>query len=211
MPAAELPRWRPPRPRGGAWLVLALHAALLGALVWQTSWQTLEHEVDRQAPLMLRWFAPPPARPVAPPSPRAAQPAHAPPPVRVHARTPPRSEAVTPAEVSIPAGSTATATAASPAPAASRSDAPMPDIPLLATDATRRAVHDIARQVPIDERAALASAEPTHLRTEERLGREVAKAAIGDCLKGEYNSLIFTGVLRLPFFVAAEAAGKCRK
>ena len=92
-------------------------------------------------------------------------------------------------------------------PAAAASE---PTLSLRDTDATRRAIRDAARTASIGDRAAQASDEPRTLAPDQRLGREVARAARGDCLKGEYLGGGM-GLLSLPFLVAAELRDKCRR
>jgi len=81
---------------------------------------------------------------------------------------------------------------------------------LLESEATRRAIAAAARAPTMAERAAQASAEPRALRPDERLGGEIARAARGDCLKGEYTGGGM-GLLSVPFWLAAELREKCRR
>jgi hypothetical protein len=60
------------------------------------------------------------------------------------------------------------------------------------------------------ERAAQASDAPAVLTPEQRLGREVAQSARGNCAKGEYAGGGM-GLLSLPFWLVAEMRDKCAK
>jgi len=73
------------------------------------------------------------------------------------------------------------------------------EAPLLETEATQRAIAEAARR-------------PSHTASsaQERLGRDIARAAHGDCLKGEYAGGGM-GLLSLPFWIAAELRDKCRR
>ena len=81
---------------------------------------------------------------------------------------------------------------------------------LLDSEATRQAVRQAAKQVSVQERHALATEAPRPLSTEERLGQEVAKSAVGNCAKGEFAGGGM-GLLSLPFFIAAQVNGKCQR
>ncbi|MEW6705888.1 MAG: hypothetical protein AB1430_13670 [Pseudomonadota bacterium] len=94
------------------------------------------------------------------------------------------------------------------APAATHAPGPQPS--LLDTLATQQAIREAARAPSMAERAASASQQRAALRPEQRLGQDIAKAAHGDCLKGEYLGGGM-GLLSLPFWLAAEARGKCRR
>jgi len=76
-------------------------------------------------------------------------------------------------------------------------------IPLLETDATRRAIREAARRRPIGELARAQGAQ-------ERLGHAITQSARGDCLQGEYAGGGM-GLLSLPFWIAAELRDKCRR
>lgn len=81
---------------------------------------------------------------------------------------------------------------------------------LLNSEATRRAIQQATRAPLLAERAASASQDPGRETTQQRLSREMARAGHGDCLKGEFAGAGM-GLLSLPFLLAAEAGGKCRK
>lgn len=123
----------------------------------------------------------PPLRATPAPSPRAAAPRREP------ARPPP-----TPVPAITAPANTEPTTSTRPEMAASQPS-------LLETDATRRAIADAARK-------------PAHAASsaQERLGRDIARAAHGDCLKGEFAGAGM-GLLSLPFWLAAELRDKCRR
>lgn len=133
----------------------------------------------------------------------------------------PRS-AVAPAEQAAPATAAAAAittsepaaparSALSAAQAASTPDPAPPTQPsLLDSEATRRAVRMATREPLLSERAAMASDDPGRLNAQQRLSQQMAQAADGDCLKGEFAGSGM-GLLSLPFWLAAEARGKCRR
>lgn len=81
---------------------------------------------------------------------------------------------------------------------------------LLDTPASRRALRAVAAGSSARALSDAAAGVPKPLSAEERLGRDVARAARGDCLKGEFFGG-GAGLLSLPFWVAAEASGKCRR
>lgn len=117
-------------------------------------------------------------------------------------RAPPatRSNAIT-ASPSAPAASvtpTAPPQAADPAPL------------ILNSEATRRALRDLARQRSFAERANQDIGAPASSAFESRLGAGVAGAARGDCMKGQFkgNSM---GLLSLPALALAAATGECAR
>lgn len=81
---------------------------------------------------------------------------------------------------------------------------------LLDSEGTRRAIRMATRTPLLSERAASASDAPARENAQQRFGREVANSAYGNCLKGEFPGGGM-GVLSLPFWIAAEASGKCHK
>ena len=91
--------------------------------------------------------------------------------------------------------------AAGPAPASGN---------LLDSDASRRAIRAAARKPSMAELGAQASGANAALSEQEQLGREIARGAIGDCLKGEYAGSGM-GLLSLPFWLMAELRDKCRR
>ena len=76
--------------------------------------------------------------------------------------------------------------------------------------ATAHAVRSAARAKSVNLQGAAASDEPARLNSETRFGRDVGQSAVGNCAKGEYAGGGM-GLLSLPFFVWAEANGKCAK
>lgn len=136
----------------------------------------------------------PPTRP----SPRRATTA----PARVSPSTPARTPPLPAPDEPLPNG-----------PATAQADAPGPSTPpgpLLHTEATRRAIHLAARAPLLSERAASASDAPARETGQQRFGREVARSAYGNCLKGEFPGA-GGGLLSLPMFLIAEASGRCQK
>lgn len=138
-------------------------------------------------------------RPAARPPPAAPRPAGIPQP-RAAVRTPPQTISSLPPVPDTTAAPDALA--ASPS-AASPASAPLPS--LLDSEATRRAVRQAALSAP---EAAQAKSLPE--TTQQRLGQDIAKSADGDCLKGEFAGAGM-GLLSAPFWLLAEARGKCRR
>lgn len=102
---------------------------------------------------------------------------------------------------------------AEPEPAVAIETAPPPPPPgpsLLNSEGTRRAIHLATRAPLLSERAASASDAPARENAQQRFGRAVASSAYGNCLKGEFAGGGME-LLSLPFWIAAEASGKCRK
>ncbi|MCV2366708.1 hypothetical protein [Roseateles oligotrophus] len=81
---------------------------------------------------------------------------------------------------------------------------------LINTEATRRALRQAGRSPLLSERAATAMGDGPPLERSELLGQEFRKAGNGDCLKGEFAGG-GAGILSLPFWLLAEARGKCAK
>jgi len=82
---------------------------------------------------------------------------------------------------------------------------------LLYGAATQHAVRQAAKGQPLlSERADQASLAPEKIDASTKLGKEMMKGATGDCLKGEFAGG-GAGLLSLPFWVLAEARGKCRR
>jgi len=177
---------------------LLLHA-LLAWWVGQALRQAPPAAVPEQRALWMR-LLPAPMPPTAPA--RSAQTPRAATPARLRDAPAPASAITSP----VMADSAATAPPPAAAQTASAADAPL----LLDSEATRRALREAARGPLLSERAAAATDAPA-LRTEqEQLGEEVAKAAKGDCLKGEFVGGGM-GLLSLPFLAAAALTDKCRR
>lgn len=81
---------------------------------------------------------------------------------------------------------------------------------LLNTEATRRALRQAGRSPLLAERAASAMGDGPPLAQAEMLGHEIKKAGNGDCLKGQFLGS-GAGLLSLPFWLLAEARGKCAR
>jgi hypothetical protein len=82
------------------------------------------------------------------------------------------------------------------------------DVPLLDSEATRRAIRASAQASSLTAEVARVGGEPARATAQERLGNEVKAAGRGDCAKGEYAGAGM-GLLSLPFLVAAAARGDC--
>jgi len=193
--------------------VLLLHALLLGWL--QQAWHRAEtHRGQRSATLRMITITLPPladaasvrkpkAAPerIARPAPAARSTAPVPPPARVRTPAP---EAASPVDEP-----RATVIVAAPMPASAAS-APS-GRELLYGAATRNAIRQSAQGQPLlAERADQASQAPDKVEASARLGQEMMKGATGDCLKGEYAGGGM-GLLSAPFWLLAEARGKCRR
>ena len=177
---------------------LAFHAALFVLLSHNPRLSQRASPGAARPPLQVRLI------PIVPPK---LQPAPLPvPPARAALRTQRRTTIRPPPEqLNVPPPEQSTTAITLPAAAASE-----PTLSLRDTDATRRAIRDAARTASIGDRAAQASDEPRKLAPDQRLGQEVARAAHGDCLKGEYLGGGM-GILSLPFLVVAELREKCRR
>ena len=189
---------------GSLLLVALLHAlALLGLLAGLRPQPSAPGHAASQGVLIL---LPPLARPAAdaptPPAARAERPravAATPQPARAEIAADPRE--TVPVEPPLLARAQAASAPAS---------APLVGPSLLDSEATRRAVRMATREPLLSERTAAASDDPGRLNAQQRLGQEMAQAATGDCLKGEYAGGGM-GLLSLPFWLAAEVRGKCRR
>lgn len=190
--------------------VLALHAALF----WFVRGSMLLH-AERDAPssavqrVTLR-LVPVPiavARPQAAPAlTKPPEPGRASQRVQRSRQTPATTvEPDTTLSISPPTGPT-------PAPTLSRAEpaASAPDISLLDSEATRRAIRASARATSLTAEVARVGGEPARATAQERLGKEVKDAGRGDCAKGEYAGAGM-GLLSLPFLVAAAARGECAR
>ncbi|MBT9491633.1 MAG: hypothetical protein IV107_04655 [Paucibacter sp.] len=81
---------------------------------------------------------------------------------------------------------------------------------LINSDATRRALRQATGSPLLSERAAQAMGDGPPLEQSVKLGQEIQKAGNGDCLKGEFAGG-GAGLLSLPFWLLAEARGKCAR
>lgn len=198
------------------WLPLLLVVVALHLLLLQLAQQAL-----RATPIAIT--QPTATLVLLPPSvvPRKALPSPPPPPSepkprlqRLPDRAPPTPPAAAPrvaAPAASPAPGAATATAAVPdaAPAHAAASASAPGA-LLDSEATRNAVRELARKPSMAELGAQATGAAAPLSEQQRLGNEIARGAIGDCLKGEYAGSGM-GLLSLPFWLMAELREKCRR
>lgn len=189
-------------------LVLLLHAVLLNQLL---RWRAEASQPPRAAaePGVLLRLLPLPAaqRPASPAGAARARPAVTParrteaPSAMAAASSPSSPAAEAPAPSAMPDTPPA-AMAAGPA------SAPTPS--LLDSEGTRRAIRQASREPLLSERAASASEDPGRRNSQQRLAQGIAAGANGDCLKGEFAGGGM-GLLSLPFWVLAEARGKCRR
>lgn len=228
------------KPRGRGLVLLAVLLLHLGGLaLLQQAWRgpaTPPHQDQDQRRSTMRIISltlPPlrPATPAAPTAPTGAQAPvkhaqAAPSPARPDdPRRPPRDatasrlrmaplrqpEATAPAEA--PATTPATASITSPdadTPAVAAAPAASGAQRLLDSEATRRAIRQAATAPLLAERADQSSQAPDRLGPSGKLGQEIKKAGNGDCLKGEFAGA-GAGLLSLPFWLLAEARGKCAK
>ncbi|MCX2861057.1 hypothetical protein OOZ63_04305 [Paucibacter sp. PLA-PC-4] len=176
-------------------LVLLIHG-LLWLLLTQGNSSAPAHKTERQL-ISLR------LQPLARPAARPQPPAVAPRPIsitqpRAAARAMPDTISAQPPAVNIPPEALAASPSATPP-----ASAPLPS--LLDSEATRRAVRQAALSAP---EAAQAKSLPE--TTQQRLGHDIARSADGDCLKGEFAGGGM-GLLSAPFWLLAEARGKCRR
>ncbi|WP_431102156.1 hypothetical protein [Roseateles noduli] len=216
-PRAPRGQQRGLRPRALAiGAVLLLHVALVGWL--QHAWHGADaHREQRSSALRMVTIQLPPlpkpsqkTRPVAQSPDRQARPdpdmpspqtAPTPPSARVQA---PRPEVDRHEEEP-----RSTVVVAAPAPASAASGATGRD--LMYGAATQRAVRQSTRGQPLlAERADQASLAPDKIDASTKLGNEMMKGASGDCLKGEFAGG-GAGLLSAPFWLLAEARGKCRR
>lgn len=188
------------------WLAIALCVVALHVLVaWglRSALKSTPPPTASQPPLVMVQIRPPSPAPAqsAVPTPRPAQE-----PARRRDRTR-RDDAATEAVPAAALPPVAEAPAAAAAPQAASSG---PAGSVLDTEATRRAIRDLARQRSVGELGAQAIGEPAAASAQERLGQEIARGARGDCLKGEYAGSGM-GLLSLPFWLIAEMRDKCRR
>ena len=190
--------------------VLALHVALFwfvrGSMLLHAGRDAPSSAVQRVS-LRLVPVAIAVARPEAAPAlTKPPEPARAPARVQRSRQTPATTvEPDTTLSISPPTGPT-------PAPTLSRAEpaASAPDVSLLDSEATRRAIRASARAPSLTAEVARVGGEPARATAQERLGKEVKDAGRGDCAKGEYAGAGM-GLLSLPFLVAAAARGECAR
>ncbi|RQO63090.1 hypothetical protein DBR47_00515 [Paucibacter sp. KBW04] len=96
-----------------------------------------------------------------------------------------------------------------PAASAPQETAAPPTGSILDSEATRRALRMAAKAPLLSERAAGAMGED-FVSADQKLAQEMKKAGHGDCLKGEFAGGGM-GLLSAPFWLLAEARGKCSK
>ncbi len=98
---------------------------------------------------------------------------------------------------------------APPVPAEAIAPSPASSPPLrLNSEATRRALRDVARQRSFSEQAAQDLRGPVPSAFDTPLAARVAGAAHGDCLRGQFKGSQM-GLLSLPALALAAAQGEC--
>ncbi|MGM9515977.1 hypothetical protein ACS5PK_17140 [Roseateles sp. DB2] len=81
---------------------------------------------------------------------------------------------------------------------------------LIDSAATRSALRQAAREPLSAERHLMAQEQEVGVSASEKLGRKMQQAGHGDCSKGQYAGGGM-GLLSAPFYLLAEASGKCAK
>ena len=81
---------------------------------------------------------------------------------------------------------------------------------LLDSAATRSAVRQATREPLSGERHLTAQGQEVGVSASEKLGRRMQQAGHGDCAKGQFAGAGM-GLLSAPFYLLAEASGKCAK
>lgn len=193
-----------------AWLDQALRphrasASPTAAIAWL--------DLKALPPTALQVRAPEPGRPVRP---RAAAPAAAAP---VRGSSQVSSQVITlpaatgAADAPSPPAALSEPPVAAPAPqqaAASAPNTPVPQPSLLESAGTRRAAAAVAAKPGVRELGRVATGQVQPLSRQEQLAHSVERAAVGDCLKGEFAGAGM-GIFSVPFFAWAELAGHCRR
>jgi len=87
---------------------------------------------------------------------------------------------------------------------------PPPAPLILNSDATRRALRDVARQRSFADRANQDLQGPAPSTFDSKLSAGVAGAAHGDCMKGQFKGNNM-GLLSLPALAIAAASGECAR
>ncbi|MBB2484401.1 hypothetical protein H5407_04090 [Mitsuaria sp. WAJ17] len=81
---------------------------------------------------------------------------------------------------------------------------------LIDSPATRAALRQAAREPLNGEKHLMAQEQETGVSASEKLGRKMQQAGYGDCSKGQFAGAGL-GLLSAPFYLLAEASGKCAK
>ncbi len=195
------------RPRPGRWALLPL-LGLLHFGVWllvDAQWRLGSLKPAATDRIEIRLLPPTAPKPLLTPPARIARPLTTP----IAAR----SSSITPRPSALPSS-----TGPAPPPEQLVENAPPAAPPretstpglLINSEATRRALHQATRTPLLSERAAQAIGDGPPLEQSVRLGQEIQKAGNGDCLKGEFAGG-GAGILSLPFWLLAEARGKCAR
>jgi len=182
--------------------VLLLHIAQIGWL--QHAWRRAEpHREQRSSSIRMVTIQLPPL-PNTRPAPRPAQ-------VARRASPDPRRVPQAPVPEAEEPHEERRSTVVMTAPAAASAASGPTGRDLMYGSATQRAVRQSTQGQPLlAERADQASLAPDRIDASTRLGNDMMKGATGDCLKGEFAGA-GAGLLSLPFWVLAEARGKCRR
>ncbi len=117
------------------------------------------------------------------------------------------------ADATLPPAALSEPAVAAPAPqqaVASAANTPVAQPSLLESAGTRRAAAAAAAKPSVGELGRLATGQAQPLSRQEQLAHSVGRAAVGDCLKGEFAGAGM-GILSVPFFAWAELAGHCRR
>ena len=190
--------------------VIVLHLLLFWLVRGSTALHALrDTPVAALQRVTLRLIAAPPALSPQPQAPRALPGRSEP--MRRPTSTPGARHA-TENPMSAPAAEPTSPASLSAVPAAtlSRTEpaASAPEVSLLDSEATRRAIRASARATSLTAEVARVGGEPARMTAQERLGNAMQNAGRGDCVKGEYAGAGM-GLLSLPFLVAAAARGAC--
>jgi hypothetical protein len=209
-PPATRTAWAARRPAYATWLLVALAHGVL-ALAWQMATRP-PASLQKDALVWLHW----PHAVVQSPVPSGTHLTRTSLPVRAKAAPGgvlkgsfPVAAEKAPFTAALPTTPYAPAAIAS-APAAAMPMATTGSELLIDTEATRRAVRQIAREHGASRQARISLGQEEASTPTERLGQAVKQAGKGDCLKGEFPGAGM-GLLSLPLFLAAELMEKCSR
>ena len=192
--------------------VLLLHAGLVGWLQHASHRAAPHRDQARSSVRMITIQLPPLPAPKSKPTPIVARtsPSTRPAPA-VRTEVPMRPRAIARPDAEPPPDEPrSTLVVEAPAPRASSASGPS-GRDLMYGAATQRALRQSTQGQPLlSERADQASLAPDKIDASTRLGKEMMKGATGDCLKGEFAGG-GAGLLSAPFWLLAEARGKCRR
>ncbi|HLO95730.1 MAG TPA: hypothetical protein VK195_15565 [Burkholderiaceae bacterium] len=186
-------------------LVIALHLMLLAGLRAGLLHRPAPRAAEPQRiTVSLLQDRPRPVPPGVQTAAAASRRAHSPPQVKPSPEAPsiaaPQAEAPRPRAADVPQSLALPAT-----PAASASQERLID-----SAATRSALRQAAREPLNGERHLEAQGQEVGVSASTKLGRQMQQAGYGDCAKGQYAGGGM-GLLSAPFYLLAEASGKCAK